>query len=103
MEAVTDYRCNIYFHFMRNLMKIIPKKKWESVSLIVKEALENESLISKAEGHSQFNTCLFSLIPLMSASLSSAFQCFLSDMVSPKPPFHNGFIIFIETLANTVQ
>jgi putative transposase len=54
MEAVTEsfigaawQYCHV--HFMRNLMKIIPKKKWESVSLIVKEALENESLISKAQ------------------------------------------------------
>ncbi len=37
-----------HVHFMRNLMKLIPKKKWSSVSLIVKEALENESLISTA-------------------------------------------------------
>ncbi len=54
MEAVTEsfigaawQYCHV--HFMRNLMKIIPKKKWESASLIVKEALENESLISKAQ------------------------------------------------------
>lgn len=39
--------CNV--HFMRNLMKLIPKKKWSYVSLIVKEALENESLISTAQ------------------------------------------------------
>ena len=38
-----------HVHFMRNLMKIIPKKKWPSVSMIVKEALENESLISTAQ------------------------------------------------------
>ena len=30
-------------------MKFIPKKKWSSVSLIVKEALENESLISMTQ------------------------------------------------------
>ena len=54
MEAVTRsflgaswQYCHV--HFMRNLMKTIPKKKWPSVSLIVKEALENESLISKAQ------------------------------------------------------
>lgn len=33
-----------------NLMKIIPKKRWESASLIVKGSLENESLISKSQG-----------------------------------------------------
>ncbi|SIM61696.1 IS256 family transposase [Cuniculiplasma divulgatum] len=38
-----------HVHFLRNLMKVIPKKKWQSVSLIVKEALENESLISRAQ------------------------------------------------------
>lgn len=38
-----------HVHFIRNLMKIIPKKKWQSVSLIVKEALENESLMSRAQ------------------------------------------------------
>ena len=30
---------------MRFLMKLIPSKKWSSVSMIVKEALENESFI----------------------------------------------------------
>jgi len=38
-----------HVHFMRNLMKTIPGKKWHSVSLIVKEALENESLIARAQ------------------------------------------------------
>ncbi|MHB1492137.1 MAG: IS256 family transposase [Thermoplasmataceae archaeon] len=46
MGAAWQY-CHV--HFMRNLMKLIPKKKWSSVSLIVKEALENESLISTAQ------------------------------------------------------
>ncbi|EQD79335.1 transposase for insertion sequence element, partial [mine drainage metagenome] len=30
-------------------MKLIPEKKWPSVSLMVKEALENESLMSTAQ------------------------------------------------------
>ena len=38
-----------HVHFLRNLMKLIPKRKWFSVSLIVKEALENESLLSTAQ------------------------------------------------------
>ena len=37
-----------HVHFMRNLMKLIPKKK-SSVMQIVKQALENESLVSKAQ------------------------------------------------------
>ncbi len=54
MEAVTRsfmgaswQYCHV--HFMRNLMKMIPRKKWESVSLMVREALENESLLSRAQ------------------------------------------------------
>lgn len=57
MEAVSrsfpgrswQYR---HVHSMRNPMKIIPKNKWDSVSLMVKEALEDESLstlISRAQ------------------------------------------------------
>lgn len=38
-----------HVHFMRNLMKLIPKKKQSSVMQIVKQALENESLVSKAQ------------------------------------------------------
>jgi putative transposase len=38
-----------HVHFMRNLMKLIPKKKQSSVMQIVKQALENESLISTAQ------------------------------------------------------
>jgi transposase-like protein len=38
-----------HVHFMRNLMKLIPKKKQISVMQIVKQALENESLVSKAQ------------------------------------------------------
>jgi len=34
---------------MRNLMKLIPKKKQSSVMSMVKQALENESLFSKAQ------------------------------------------------------
>ncbi len=34
-----------HVHFMRNLMKKIPGKKWDSVSLIVKESLENPDLL----------------------------------------------------------
>ena len=37
-------------HFMRNIMKLIPKKKQSSVMQIVKQALENESLVSNAQG-----------------------------------------------------
>ena len=37
-----------HVHFMRNLMKLIPKKKL-SVMQIVKQALENESLVPKAQ------------------------------------------------------
>lgn len=36
-------------HFMRNIMKLIPKKKQSSVMQIVKQALENESLVSNAQ------------------------------------------------------
>ena len=39
-----------HVHFMRFLMKLIPKKKQSSVMQIVKKALENESLVSKAQG-----------------------------------------------------
>jgi len=38
-----------HVHFMRNLMKLIPKKKQSSVMQIVKQALENESLVSEAQ------------------------------------------------------
>jgi putative transposase len=38
-----------HVHFMRNLMKLIPKKKRLSVMQIVKQALENESLVSTAQ------------------------------------------------------
>ena len=38
-----------HVHFMRNLMKLIPKKKQSSVMQIVKQALENESLVSTAQ------------------------------------------------------
>ena len=38
-----------HVHFMRNLMKLIPKKKQLSVMQIIKQALENESLVSKAQ------------------------------------------------------
>jgi transposase-like protein len=37
-----------HVHFMRNIMKLIPKKKL-SVMQIVKQALENESLVPKAQ------------------------------------------------------
>ena len=37
-----------HVHFMRNIMKLIPKKKL-SVMQIVKQALENESLVSEAQ------------------------------------------------------
>ena len=37
-----------HVHFMRNLMKLIPKKK-SSVMQIIKQALENESLVSRAQ------------------------------------------------------
>ena len=36
-------------HFMRNLMKLIPKKRQSSVMQIVKQVLENESLVSRAQ------------------------------------------------------
>ena len=38
-----------HVHFMRNLMKLIPKKKQSSVMQIIKQALENESLVSKEQ------------------------------------------------------
>ena len=38
-----------HVHFMRNLMKLIPKKRQLSVMHIVKQALENESLVSGAQ------------------------------------------------------
>ena len=38
-----------HVHFMRNLMKLIPKKKQSSVMQIIKQALENESLVSNAQ------------------------------------------------------
>jgi len=38
-----------HVHFMRNLQKLIPKKKQSSMMQIVKQALENESLISTAQ------------------------------------------------------
>ncbi len=34
---------------MRNLMKLIPKKKQSSVMQIIRQALENESLVSQAQ------------------------------------------------------
>ncbi|MEM0136703.1 MAG: transposase [Thermoplasmatales archaeon] len=36
-------------HFMRNIMKLMPRKKQSSVMQIVKLALENESLVSEAQ------------------------------------------------------
>ena len=36
-------------HFMRNLMKLIPKKRQSPVMEIVKHAHENESLVSVAK------------------------------------------------------
>jgi len=36
-------------HFIKNLMKLIPKKKQSSMMQIVKQALENESLVSTAQ------------------------------------------------------
>ena len=38
-----------HVHFMKFLMKLIPKKKQSSVMQIVKQGLENESLVSKAK------------------------------------------------------
>ena len=38
-----------HVHFMRNLMKLIPLKKQLSVMQIIKQALENESLISRTQ------------------------------------------------------
>ena len=38
-----------HVHFLRNLMKLIPKKKQSSVMQIVKQALEDESLVSTAQ------------------------------------------------------
>ena len=38
-----------HVHFMRNLMKLIPKKRQSSVMQIIKQALENESLVSQAQ------------------------------------------------------
>ncbi|MHB1810963.1 MAG: IS256 family transposase [Thermoplasmataceae archaeon] len=38
-----------HVHFMRNLMKLIPKKRQSSVMQIIKQALENESLVSRAQ------------------------------------------------------
>ena len=38
-----------HVHFMRNRMKLIPKKKQSSVIQIVKQALENETLVSQAQ------------------------------------------------------
>ncbi len=38
-----------HVHFMRNLMKLIPKKKQYSIMQIVKQALENEALVSMAQ------------------------------------------------------
>jgi len=38
-----------HVHFMRNMMKLIPKKEQLSVMQIVKQALENESLVSTAQ------------------------------------------------------
>ena len=34
-----------HIHFVRNLLKLVPKKHWKELSLYIKEALENESLI----------------------------------------------------------
>jgi transposase-like protein len=34
-----------HVHFLRNLMKLIPRKKWNELSTIVKQSLDNESLI----------------------------------------------------------
>ena len=54
MEAVTGsllgaawQYCHV--HFMGNIMKLIPRKKMEPVMQIVKQALENESLVSTAQ------------------------------------------------------
>ena len=47
-----------HVHFMRNLMKLIPKKKQSSVMQIVKQALENESLVSTAH----YPTCLLGIL-----------------------------------------
>lgn len=38
-----------HVHFMRNLMKLIPGNKQQSVMQIVKQALENESLLSTVQ------------------------------------------------------
>ncbi len=38
-----------HVHFMRNLMKLIPKKKQSSVMQIIKQAQENESLVSRGQ------------------------------------------------------
>ena len=38
-----------HVHFIRNLMKKVSRKKWGSVSLIVKESLENPSLMPLAQ------------------------------------------------------
>lgn len=38
-----------YVHFMRNILKLIPKKKQSSVMHIIKQALENETLMPKAQ------------------------------------------------------
>jgi putative transposase len=38
-----------HVHFRGNLMKLIPKKKQSSVMKIVKQALENETLVSQAQ------------------------------------------------------
>ena len=44
---VTWQYCHV--HFMRNLMKLIPKKRQSSAMQIIKQALENESLVSQAQ------------------------------------------------------
>lgn len=38
-----------YVHFMRNLMKLIPGEKQQSVMQIIKQSLENESLLSTVQ------------------------------------------------------
>jgi transposase-like protein len=38
-----------HVHFLRNLMKLTPKKKQSSVMQIIKQAQENESLVSRGQ------------------------------------------------------
>ena len=46
MDTAWQY-CHV--HFMCNLMKLIPKKKQSSVIQIIKQGLDNESLVTKAQ------------------------------------------------------